>query len=400
MHSLLYVSLDGFYAAAALAGRADWGGRAIVVHRDGAVLDSGPAARARRVGPGTPLSEAKAILREDGVYLSYSEQETRAARDAWLDVCAAFSETVEPGMPHEAWVDLSLHPDPMGTANELLREVATRTGLLVRAGLAPGKWLAQLAAQPCEAKALGLGVPVLEAVTDPAGFLAPLPTGCLSPVEPAHRERLEFLGYRRVGQVAAAPLRLLTAQFGRSGPLIQQAAQGRCLDRARPLYPADAVSERVAFEGPVADRSVLEAGLTELATRLAQALCASDRIGDRLELVVEPESGVPLVRRRQLARPVQAARPLRVGLGALMGDGPPFAPVAVRGVMPGLRPAPRVQRSLATMETRDEREHTAETALRSVRAAFGDGAVVRASDVVLPRRLRVLRAWREATGWH
>jgi len=38
-------------------------------------------------------------------------------------------------------------------------------------------------------------------------------------------------------------------------------------------------------------------------------------------------------------------------------------------------------------------------AIEHVRQVFGDKSVLRASEVVEPRRVRVLRAWSHATGW-
>ena len=258
--------LDGFYVSAlALEGPT-------VVHLDKRVLDASPSVRALGVRVGMPLAEAKAVAR-DARCLVWEEEPYRAAQAAWLDVCAEFSDAIEPERQHAAWVDLSGHPDASQVAVMLAEAVEGRLGHAVRIGLAGTKWIAEVAARAPHPDLPGLAAPC----TNPAAFLAPLGVEWLLPALPEHRERLRFLGYRTIGEVAALPYRTLEGQFASEGRRVLDAAQGRCFEPVRAVYPPDALLERFVFEGATEDLAVLDAGLQALALGISKRLGEQDR---------------------------------------------------------------------------------------------------------------------------
>jgi len=106
-----------------------------------------------------------------------------------------------------------------------------------------------------------------------AAFLAPLPVHYL-PITEEMVRRLHWLGLRRVGDLAPLPRPALEAQFGSLGGLVWDLAHG--LDRD-PLitrrHPAE-LSDRIAFEQPVADvQTVLIAARYLLARLLNRPEC-------------------------------------------------------------------------------------------------------------------------------
>jgi hypothetical protein len=64
-----------------------------------------------------------------------------------------------------------------------------------------------------------------------------------------------------------------------------------------------------------------------------------------------------------------------------------------------LRDQGAYQQSLEGRTNKEERTASVETALKSVRSSQGRASVQMGSDIVLPRREKVLRAWRHAIGW-
>lgn len=364
----------------------------MVVHSAKRVLDASPEALSRKVLLGMGLPEAKAILGEDAVYRECAVGEYMAERDRWLDVCVEFSDGIEPESPATAFIDLSGHPDPADVALRLVRELERRLGWSCLAGLAPAKWVARIAARPVEG--------AIAPVRDPRGFLALLPTAMLAPAPPEHRQRLEFLGYRRIGEVARAPLRVLIEQFGKDGVLIREAAQGRASDRVRPSYPPDSEAERIAFEGGLESQEEIKGALRELAERMSDRLSGRDLEGSTVMLFVEGADDEVLTERKKLSKPVQSAACLRVAFETLFARmSVEQAVTAVRAVMPGLRRAMCRQRCFEPTSVPRERKLAAESALLRVRAAFGDEMVQRASEVEVPRRVKLLRVWQHATGW-
>src|SRR5688572_12155218 len=104
MHYILYARLEGFYTTVLLQKQPELRERPLVVHRDKAVLCVDEKGRSKGIHAGMPLSEAKAILR-DGAFLPWEEGPYREAQEKWLDVCARFSDVIEPAEQHTAFVD-------------------------------------------------------------------------------------------------------------------------------------------------------------------------------------------------------------------------------------------------------------------------------------------------------
>jgi hypothetical protein len=91
---------------------------------------------------------------------------------------------------------------------------------------------------------------------------------------------------------------------------------------------------------------------------------------------------------------------LRVALRQMLDKHPPAGPVerVTLRAEELVRPA-AFQRTLLGDLSRAERTHATDSALKVMEARFGSGAIRPARQVQIPRRLKVLRAWRDATGW-
>src|SRR5205085_11457695 len=99
-----------------------------------------------------------------------------------------------------------------------------------------------------------------------ATFLAPLPLGRLPGCGPATAVRLERVGVRTIGELAALPDPLLGELFGQYGRLL--GAHARAIDPSPVLPPGDpkSISREVTF-----DRHVREPGkLRATALRLLE----------------------------------------------------------------------------------------------------------------------------------
>ncbi|MCH7476763.1 MAG: hypothetical protein IIA14_01530 [SAR324 cluster bacterium] len=386
MYLFAYLNLDQFY----IRGRGTE--QAVVVHQDREVLDCNGRARARGVRPGSSLAEAKATLRGEAEFVRYVEGEYIEARDRWLDTCLLFSNGVEHESPASAWIDLSAHPDPGDTAARMASELWTRHGCPVSLGLAPAKWIAKIATQKCDPETTDVAL-----VRDTLSYLTPLPTALLTPVPRAHRERLVFLGYRRIGDVRRAPLSALVEQFGNDGLLVHEAVHGRLCDRVRPNYPLDSVYESRRFEDGAADRLALEQALRSISAKLADDLQSRDRSATEFHLLFELESGRTLKRVRKLPRPTQGTRSVQAALHYMLSQTEfDERVVAVRATAPQLKRSGAHQLSI---EHKTSEIESMNRAVRNLHAVFGAGSLQRASDVEPPRREKLLRAWKHATGW-
>lgn len=387
MYYLLFVGLDRFYAGAYESPPAT------VVHHQGSVLDCCDAARVRRVVPGTPLSEAKAILRGDARYVEFREQDYREERDRWLEACLLYSSRIEHETPASAWIDLGRHPDPASIAQRLVSDLWHLGGWPMAAALAPAKWIAKIAATWCDPAGLSLGIADVATVEDARTFLAPLPTRHLAPVTLEHRARLELLGYRRIGDVQSAPLPLLQRQFGKDAMLVSQAACGKLDDPIRPNYPREAIECARLFDGPCSDRATIIEAATEIADELSERLRQIDRLAGTTETVFELESGSMLRHVRRLPKPSDL---LRLSLRFQVESVRLHEPLnRLRVTIPDLR---RIAVRQRTIDGKGDAEVSAAASVRELQAMYGDESVKKGSLIELPRRRRVLRAWRDANG--
>lgn len=375
MHYILYLRRLGFYA------RRFSTSSPVVIHCEKRVLDANEAALEKKIFRGMSLGEAKAIL--DGAqWIPWREDDYREAQDEWLDRCAIYSDSIEPEEQHSAWVDLSPHSDP----NELARRLAEALDG-PEMGACRSRWMAKLA---CD---VGVGLSGAD-----GEFLRDVPTRWLTPVDPRHRERLEFLGYRTVGEVARAPLAAMRDHFGDAATMILACAQGGWADPVTPLYPRDSIAARIRFEGEIDDLQTLDCGLQELARLLAERLIPNDLQSKRLILELDHEVGSTHLARnftKPIAGYASALSALR-----LMLSPPPQTPIGrLRARLENATKVERIQRELSGRTGEEERSRSASAAFQHVRTVFGDASVQVGGEIAIPRRTRVLRAWKDATGW-
>ena len=396
---ILYVELIRFYARTAAPEDSP-----VIVHHEKRVWDTSRAAQKAGIQIGMPLTQARAIVPEAKL-IAYLSEDYEQAQKAWLDLAVEYSGKIEPIAQHAAFLDLSEQNHPEELVEHFLAELEGRLSWKAKAALSPTKWLAQLAAQSQDPIAIQLGLCSCEVVDDPPAHLQPLQTEYLLPVAPEHRQRLIFLGYRTIGDVAKAPLEVLRGQFGDAGNLILQSAQGRSSEIVLALYPPRSLQKRFRFESPIESLEALNLGLQNICVKLGHALVERDLQGTDLWLYIEPEEG-PIERlERRFAKPAQTATGLLAFAKLLMASWlearQEFSPItAIRLILPNLTKANRKQQTFATLISTSERQNRAQAVLQTLKSSLGEQSILTASEVEEPRRKKILRMWREATGWY
>ncbi len=383
-HYILWLELLEFYISDRNISRP------VIIHRDGLVLDRNTAARERNIHPGLELKKAKAIL-QDAEFIPWEEEKYLRAQTTWLDICTLFSNTIEPADQHQAWVDLSMHPDPIGTAEELVRQIAQQTGLAIRSGMSPTKWISQLAALHPD-----VGI---DAQLNPQAFVAQLHIQELLPVEPATRERLSFLGYAKIGDVAGLPLRILREQFGNEAYITQAAANGGVFQPVERAYPPESCLERFSFEGRAESTEVIQNGLAALAQKVGDRLELQNLEGTHMTVTLEYEEGKPKTFKRTYSKPIRDARSALVGMCLLLEKELTEPITAVQVLVSELRKT-RVAQITFLDGSNPRVGKRLDTAIERAHKVYGDLSIQRGQDIRLPRRVLVLREWKHATGWY
>ena len=157
--------------------------------------------------------------------------------------------TVEVRVEGVAWLDVSGVVKPGESIREARRRLRAAIGREPRLGLGPGPFSARLAAARARPGRL---VQVDNAKT----FLAPLSSHEL-PLDAEQLERLDLLGLRTLGAVAAIGPRELESQLGRDGRHAVLLARGLEPDLLEPWRPPLFTSAHRQFEEPVEDREAM-----------------------------------------------------------------------------------------------------------------------------------------------
>lgn len=309
--------------------------------------------RARRAGVRSGQALSEALLHLPELAVRWLSPELLAdARAAVADAAGRVSPRVElcplePGGAAVAWIDAeglgTLFGDARGVAGALSAS-AHRVGFAARAAVAPGKQLAQLAAEQCE----GLTVVPPEQAR---AFVAGLPLPALTR-DPHLRATLQRWGLGTAGELAALPVEGVGTRLGEAGVLLHRLASGEEQGALHPLPPPERYEEGchldhvlVAVEGLL---FLLRPALARLMERLdCRGLACG---GLALHLLLEPagEAVLPI----GLAGPTREVGPLLALCRAAIEARPPCAPVRglrlsatgarVRGQQLGLWDLPQV----------------------------------------------------------
>jgi DNA polymerase-4 len=380
MHYILYLSLDGLYTR-----RIGSGESPLVIHRDRAVIDANASARQLGAFPGMALTEAKSML--SGVkFVAWNPDDDAALRDSWLEPMLEFTDRIQPAGPHEAYLDLTGHPDPLSIAEKCVE----RIGLPLTAGVGCAKWVAKAVTRHDNPLSQ-------DHVVRPEVSLKGLPTRVL-PIPGDAAERLVFLGYPTLGDVQKAPLDVLQKQFGNLGRRIHDGARGRISDPVQGSYPPDTIAVRVYMETPWVDEAGMEADLRTLASRMGRALVDKDKAARKLQLILVDEEGKQDERERIFSKPLRTGFQVFSAIRGIVLQEEAFPAVEARAKLTNLEKAVTRQFELAKLKTSNAGE-TMREALDGVRARFGSDSLKPAAEVAIPRRKAVLRAWCDATGW-
>lgn len=376
--AVLWIEWDGFYSD-------HQSELPQVVMRDQIVLDANLPARRMRIEVGMGRAMVRTLAPECAI-TQWKPGQYKEKSEAWLDICTEFSGVVEPIDDHVAAIDLSKHPNPSQTAAELIAKLRYHLPYPLFTGLGPSKWLANLAATKGD---------LCHALKNPATFIAPFSIYDLHPLDPTICERLAALGYDKIGHVAALPPHVLRGQFDEASTLIMLAATGKLSDPVRALYPHNEVQDALYFQGAVEDSQVLEASLVTLGFQLSRKL--KGRQSSHLVMTIHYESQPKQIVERFFTRPIYNAQTLVASLrGAWAQTDVLPCVTGIQATLKELAPVQTVQRSFFVARSSAEVGHT----LQSLNQAIGEDKVQLASDVQIPHRNRVLKEWRDTTGWH
>jgi DNA polymerase-4 len=285
---LLHADLDAFFASVEQLDNPSLRGRPVVVggsaESRGVVAAASYEARAFGVHSAQPMRTA--LVRCPGaVRVSPRFGRYREISEQVMAIFRSWTPLVEPLSLDEAYLDLSeylggMPPDTVReAAAQIKREVREATGLTVSVGAGTTKSVAKIASDLKKPDGLVVVPPGAERV-----FLAPLPAGKLWGVGPKAQERLQRIGVRTIGDIAALDGRWLEVRFGKWGQMLHELALGIDPRPVTPERETKSVSVETTFAEDIWDPVQIDECLTELAGQVCHRLRRHDLRGRTVTL--------------------------------------------------------------------------------------------------------------------
>src|SRR3989454_6311908 len=232
-----------------LAKRPDlYGGPVVIGDWELQVIAASEEAFPFGVEPGMPLRQAEHLCPQ-ATFIAPDPIAAARLRELIASALYDLAPVVEVRVEGIAWLDVSGVVKPGESIREARRRLRTAIGREPRLGLAPGPFSARVAAARARPGRL-------VQVEDARTFLAPLASREL-PLDEEQLERLDLLGLRTLGAVAAIGPRELESQLGREGRRAVLLARGAEPNELIPWRPPQFTSAHRQFEPPVEDREAL-----------------------------------------------------------------------------------------------------------------------------------------------
>src|SRR5438552_14576088 len=232
MRSILHVDMDAFYASVEQLDQPQFKGRPVILGADpragkgrGVVAACLYEARKFGVRSALPISRAWKLCPE-GVYLRPRMKRYAEVSGHVMQVFRHYTDLVEPVSIDEAFLDITgsiaLLGAPEKIARSVKQEIRDATGLNASVGLAPNKFLAKIASDLKKPNAF-----VVVEASEIETFLRDLPISRLWGVGPKTEQRLREMGFKTIGDVAAASRESLVRSLGGLGEHLFQLSHGK-----------------------------------------------------------------------------------------------------------------------------------------------------------------------------
>jgi protein ImuB len=351
-----------------LAQRRDLYGTPVVVGRwEEHVVAASDEAVALGVVPGMALRHAEHLCPQ-ATFLPPDEEAATRLRELIASALYDLAPVVEVQVEGAAWLDLEGVPSSGEAIREARRRLRSATGREPRLGLASGPFTARLAASQARPGRL-------LRVEDARAFLAPLPSRVLA-LDVEQMERLDLLGLRTLGAVAAIGPRELESQLGPDGRRGVLLARGIEPDLLDPWRPPMFTSAHRQFEPPVEDREALLFVARALCGDLAEELGLRGAGAKHLRVRLRFEAGDSDERESLVRQPLSSAAELFGLIGAWIKEWRPRAPITELWIeLPVLEGAGR--RQLRLWAGGDGTSEEVSAALERLQERHGEGVVHR-----------------------
>ena len=373
--AIAHVDCDAFYATIEKRDDPSLAAEPVIVGggKRGVVATACYIARTYGVKSAMPMFEALRLCPQAKVIRPNMEKYADAGREV-RRMMRALTPLVEPLSIDEAFLDLTgttrLHG--MTPAKALARFAAAveqELRITVSIGLSCNKFLAKIASDLDKPR----GFAVL-GQSEAAAFLAPKPVSFIFGVGKVGAARYARDGFHRIADLQRASETDLMRRYGEEGRRLARLSRGIDAREVSAEHETKSVSSETTFERDIADFRSLERILWNQAEEVSRRLKSKELAGSTVTLKLKTADFKLRTRARSLDAPTQLAQRIFAAARGLLereADGTKFRLLGV-GVS-----ALAAAKDADPADLIDGRAALAEHAVDTVRARFGDDALVR-----------------------
>lgn len=299
----MHVDMDAFYASVEQRDRPELRGLPVVVGGDvrGVVAAASYEARKFGIRSAMPMREAERRC-PHLVRLPVRMSWYKAVSDEVFAIFREMTPLVEGLSLDEAFLDVTNSLNLFGSAESIAVTVKERirlqTGLTASVGVAPNKLVAKIASDL--EKPDGLVIVTTDALQ---ATLDPLPVQVIPGIGPATLQQLVDADIRSIGELRAAPDRVLEPIFGRYTTRARSRAAGVDDRPVQPLRPEKSISAEETFPSDLSERPDLHRELMRLCERTSARLRARTLVAGTVLLKVRQADFTTFTRQHALRPP-------------------------------------------------------------------------------------------------
>jgi len=373
--AIAHVDCDAFYATIEKRDDPTLAAEPVIVGggKRGVVATACYVARTFGVKSAMPMFEALRLCPQAKVIRPNMEKYVAVGREV-RQMMAALTPLVEPLSIDEAFLDLNgtarLHG--MSPAKALARfagDVEKQLKITVSIGLSCNKFLAKVASDLDKPR----GFAVLS-MREAAGFLAPKPVGFIFGVGKVSAARFARDGFHRIADLQRVSESELMRRYGEEGRRLSRLSRGLDERVVSAERETKSVSSETTFAHDIADFRTLEKILWGLAEDVSARLKAKELAGATVTLKLKTADFKIRTRARSLDAPTQLAHRIFAACRGLLereADGTRYRLLGIG--LSALAAADEADPA----DLVDGRSAQAEHAVDSVRARFGEDALVK-----------------------
>ncbi|MEZ5781762.1 MAG: DNA polymerase IV [Rhizobiaceae bacterium] len=305
---IAHIDCDAFYASVEKRDRPELRDRPVIIGggKRGVVSTACYIARIQGVRSAMPMFKALEACPEAVVIKPDMEKYVRVGREV-RTMMQALTPLVEPISIDEAFLDLSgterLHGVPPALVlARFARDVETKIGISVSAGLSYCKFLAKIASDFRKPRGLSV-IGQSEAI----GFLAEQPVTMIWGVGKAFAAVLERDGIRMIAQLQKLDRGDLMRRYGTMGDRLYRLSRGQDDRRVHTDHEAKSVSAETTFDSDLASSAELVPVLRALSEKVSSRLKRSGTAGRTIVLKLKTQDFKLRTRNRQLPNATQLA---------------------------------------------------------------------------------------------